>query len=642
MPKIFRNPFSISEHEQGLYDNRDISRRVDIGDQWGVGNDLALGAQEAPVKQQRIATLWYVLLGMVFLMWARFGYLQLFQGARFAERAHLVSVKTLTLPSERGRMYDTHGALVVDNAPLFSVAITPALFFPHQTLETFTTMARILKEDPEVLQQDIEKLPRFLSAPLLLREGIDAALAIEIATHEDEIPGLSLHVGSTRAYPVPLQSLTHLVGYVGKINAEEVLVYARGGYAATDWVGKTGLEASFEENLRGVPERVTIDVNAQGEAVRKRIATEARRGNDLFLTLDIAVQQHLEEALLKEMKLRGLHKAAAVAVDPKNGAVRALLSLPGVSPSAFVGGDAEKLQSLLSDPYEPLFPRAISGVYPSGSTIKPLFALAALQEGVIRAANTIFSTGGIRVAQWFFPDWKAGGHGSVNLADALAWSVNTYFYTIGGGGYQGYQGLGRAHLQTYLELFKMGEKTGIDIPGEAAGFFPTPARVAARATPWYIGDTYNLSIGQGDLGVTPLQMAMMLSVFANGGTLYRPQLVDRVVDTEGKTIKTIPQVVRVRDLGSLSFIAEVRKGLRAAVERGSAQKLKDIRGGVAGKTGTAQWRNNKPPHAWFIGFYPYNDPSLVVAILVEEGGEGSGIATQVAKDFFEWYAQQNR
>jgi len=321
----------------------------------------------------------------------------------------------------------------------------------------------------------------------------------------------------------------------------------------------------------------------------------------------------------------------------------ALVSLPSFSNNDFARGlTQEQYQAIANHPDQPLFNRCLSGEYPSGSTIKPVVAAAALEEGIINENTTVSSIGGLRIGQWFFPDWKAGGHGLTSVRKALAESVNTFFYYLGGG-YGDFNGLGLERLVEYEKIFGLGAQSGIDLPGEASGFLPSKEwKEKIKGEPWYIGDTYHLAIGQGDLLVTPLQVAGYTAVFANGGALYRPRLVKQILNSldqpigeaDGKPIKS--------NLLSAKNIEIVRQGLRAAVTAGSAQGLASAVVPVAGKTGTAQWSTSKPAHAWFTGFAPYDKPEIVITVLIEQGGEGSAAAVPVAREVLDWWFRNKK
>ena len=260
-----------------------------------------------------------------------------------------------------------------------------------------------------------------------------------------------------------------------------------------------------------------------------------------------------------------------------------------------------------------------------------------MEEGVINENTSFLSTGGLRIGEWFFPDWKAGGHGTTNVRSAIAFSVNTFFYYIGGG-YGDFKGLGLTGLVKYSKLFGLGDLTGIDLNGEAAGFVPTSAwKETTKNEPWYIGDTYHFAIGQGDVLVTPLQVANYTAALANGGILYQPHLVSKILDSNNQVVQEIlPKVIR-KDFISAQNMNIVREGMRQTVVSGSGRYLNSLPVSAAGKTGTAQWSSKKANHAWFIGFAPYENPELAITVLVEEGVEGSTIAVPIAYDIFNWY-----
>jgi penicillin-binding protein 2 len=326
-----------------------------------------------------------------------------------------------------------------------------------------------------------------------------------------------------------------------------------------------------------------------------------------------------------------VQRGSAIVMDVRDGSVLALAALPAYDNNVFAGKvSSTAYQLLLENPDRPLFPRAWAGQFPSGSTIKPLIVTAALAEGVVTARTTVTSIGGIHVGPWFFPDWKVGGHGTVNARSAIAWSVNTFFYYVGGG-YGGFIGLGVDRLTKWMRAFGLGAETGIDLPGEATGHVPSQEwKQETKNERWYIGDTYNLSIGQGDLLVTPLQMARMTAAVANGGTLVRPHVVMSSSTAE------LPRL----DVDA-SALATVRQGMRETVIYGSGRALSVLPVPSAGKTGTAQWNSDKPNHAWYIGFAPFESPEIVVTVLLEEGGEGSSYAVPVAGEILRaWWEGQ--
>lgn len=483
--------------------------------------------------------------------------------------------------------------------------------------------------------------------PLFIADNIDYDKAMLISIELPSWPGVFLSSKIRREYLLPSatstpavlaeNSLAHILGYTGKINDKELSELGK-DYSMIDYIGKAGLEYSWEKELKGKAGSKNIEVDALGR--QKKIINEiaAFDGANLLLSLDLDLQEKAEEITRSYISKAGLHRASVIIINPNNGEILALVSLPAYDNNLFAKGISQADYNIfLNDKNQPLFNRAISGEFPSGSTIKPIFAAGALQEKVINETTSFLSNGGLRIGEWFFPDWKGGGHGTTNVRKALAESVNTFFYYIGGG-YGDFKGLGLSGLVKYSRLFGLGELTGIDLHGERKGFVPTQAwKEETKHEPWYIGDTYHFSIGQGDVIVTPLQVANYTAAIANGGTLYQPHLVSKILDTNNKVVKDVsPKIIRSNfiDLANMQI---VREGMRQTITAGSARSLSIVPVPVAGKTGTAQWSTKKGPHAWFIGFAPYEKPELAITVLVEEGVEGSTMAAPIARDILKWY-----
>lgn len=488
--------------------------------------------------------------------------------------------------------------------------------------------------------------------PLFIADNIDYEKAMIIAIDLSSWPGVFLSSKIRREYLLPTatsttivlgeNSLSHILGYTGKVSDQELKELGK-DYSLIDYVGKAGLEYSWEKDLKGRAGSKNIEVDALGR--QKKIINEipATDGSNLLLSLDLELQKKTEEITNNYLKKADLHRASVIIMNPNNGQILALVSLPAYDNNLFAKGiSQEDYNKFLNDKDQPLFNRSISGEFPSGSTIKPIFAAGALQAKIINENTSFLSTGGLSIGEWFFPDWKAGGHGTTNVRKAIAMSVNTFFYYIGGG-YKDFKGLGLEGLVKYSRLFGLGELTGIDLHGERKGFVPTQAwKEEAKHEPWYIGDTYHFSIGQGDVLVTPLQVANYTAAIANGGTLYEPHLVDKILDTNNQLVREIkPRIIRSNFIDS-DNLRIVREGMRQTVTAGSAQSLKIVPVAVAGKTGTAQWSTKKDPHAWFIGFAPYDKPQIAITVLVEEGVEGSTMAAPIARDILEWYFTINQ
>ncbi len=432
-------------------------------------------------------------------------------------------------------------------------------------------------------------------------------------------------------------SLAHILGYTGKINDKELKTLGS-SYSLIDYIGKTGVEYTYEKELKGLAGSKRVEVDALGR--QKKIISESipEDGLSIKLSLDLDLQLKAEEILKSYLEKNKLSRAAFIAIDPRDGSILSLISWPAYNNNLFTGGISQKDYSeLLNNPDNPLLNRAVAGEFPSGSTIKPLFAAGALEENIISEWTTFLSTGGLRIGQWTFPDWRAGGHGRVDVRAAIANSVNTFFYYIGGG-YGDFKGLGVEGLIKYARLFGLGEKSGIDLPGEAKGFVPTPEwKRESKNESWYIGDTYHFSIGQGFTLVTPLQVANYAATLANGGTFYKPHIVKEIIDEKNSFTHEIkPEIIR-NDFISEENMKIVREGMRETVLSGSARSFSYLNFSSAGKTGTAQWSSQKSPHAWYIGFAPYENPEIAFMVLVEEGIEGSTMASPIAREILDWY-----
>lgn len=616
----------------------------ELGEFWKPQTEAPSEFVGVRIPKRQMLMVRIVVLVAVGALLARTADLQIISGNTYRARAEGNRTRVQPVRALRGVIFDRNGKIIARNVPTFTLSVTP-IDLPRdpkeyqQTIDAVAALSRITAEELSVKLTDF---PKNFSLPIPIIENLEYQQAISAMVTARDLPGVSVEYATRRSYfpfteasekSDALQSIAHVVGYVAKLSQTEYSSLRKDGYLGTDTIGKTGLESTYEKILRGTYGDRKIEVDAKGVERRTIAENNPRDGADIILSLDLEAQRVMEESLRRT----GRRKAVGIAMDPRNGEIIALVSLPGYSANSFARGlSINEYRALESNPDHPLFPRAIAGEYPSGSTIKPVIAAAALAEGVITSATTIYSSGGIRVLSWFFPDWKAGGHGSTNVVKALAESVNTFFYTIGGGTNE-FVGLGPGRIGEYLRRFGVGKKLGIDLPSESSGFVPTEEwKEKTKNEVWYIGDTYHMAIGQGDIAVTPLQVAEWTAAVANGGTLPKPHLVKAVKEGGGEI-----RPLAWNQLGSVGisdeYLQTVRAGMRAAVTAGSARYLADLPEGVAGKTGTAEWNDHRQPHAWFTGFAPYQNPEIVVTILVEEGGEGSSTAVPVAKEFLRWY-----
>ncbi len=619
----------------------------------------------------------FFLLVMILLLLGRALWLQVIKGDHYGAMAQGNRIRVVSVEPSRGIVYDRNQNVLVQNTANFMLYLIPGDLPQEdsQRREILDNVIGILNQDDseggvdrEILEGRIEQAqesPVSAYEPIFIQDNIEYEKAISLYLITQEMPGIVLSNKTRREYPnqvkisqfmpetdtpeaeleetiydgedvFQLRSLSHILGYTGKISREEL--DRNPGYSPIDYIGKSGIEFVWEGQLKGEKGRKQVEVDALGREIRVISEEDPVKGNSLVLSLDYDLQAKTEMILKEYLDNLNEDKAAAVIMDPNNGEILSLVSLPGFDNNLFARGfSSEEYQRMTEEEDYSLYNRAISGEYPAGSTIKPVIAAAALEEGVVTESTTVNSTGGINVGPWFFPDWRSGGHGITNVRKAIAQSVNTFFYYVGGG-YRDFSGLGLEKIINYDRMFGLGDKSGLDLPGESPGFLPSREwKEEQLGEPWYIGDTYHLSIGQGFLLTTPLQVANFTSVFANQGTLYRPYLLKEILDHEGELVNFVEPEVINQDFIDDYVLRVVREGMRETVTRGSARSLSNLDVAVAGKTGTAQWSSEKENHAWFASFAPYDDPEIVITVLVERGGEGSDVAVPITRDILEYY-----
>jgi len=544
--------------------------------------------------------------------------LSIIENNYYSNLAFLSQHKIIYIPSPRGVIYDKNGKVLATNKKNFEVYILSAYLPKNQRdFEQWLSKAsQLLGISYQEIKDKLSDQNIFLTDRILLFE-LDDIVKVELLKEKlKDFGGIEIVETFKRIYPyAPYAS--HILGYTSRKNNFEK-------------IGQDGVELIKNEQLEGKPGKEIYQIDSKGNVIKKEDQIKPIEGKDVYLTIDIEIQKKLEDIFESYLKNHQKSNGAAVALDPRDGKIIAMASFPRY--------DNNNIVQYLNDKNQPLFNRAIAGQYPSGSTIKPAIALAALNEKIISPDRQILVTGSISVESEFdpavkytFKDWRA--HGYVNLTKAIAVSSNVYFYTIGGG-YQDIKGLGPIKIAQYLKMFNFGNKTGIDLPGEAAGLIPTPEwKKQTKNENWYLGDTYHLSIGQGDLKVTPLQMAILNAIIANNGNIVRPHIISENCLLE----QTLCDIVKPLNNIDKKNIEIVKNGMRLAVTEGSAKLLSDLPVKVAGKTGTAQVNLKDEPHSWFEAFAPYDDPKIVIVAIVENGGEGTAIATPIVKDFLKFY-----
>ncbi len=615
-------------------------------------SDTTLDAQEsdAPTLKHQVLPSRLRILGVLFvvlvaILIGRGMWLQVVQGASMRSAAEGNRLRIQTTPAPRGIIYDRQGKPLVENVAEFTFGIIPA-DIPREAdkrQEFFVHLQTLSGVSVDAFQTAYDKTRSTSTDLLAIREHVNYEEAIKLRVRLQDYPAAQISAMPRRHY-LGGTAFSQVLGYTGKITNKEWTVLSESPqieYQLNDVLGKTGLESQYETELRGTSGKATVEVNAQRREQKTLNATEAVAGQNLVTTLDMGLQETLATSASKMVQQLRTSGASVVAIDPRDGGVLALVSVPTYDSNDFVTGmSTEKYTALVADAHRPLLFRPLSGEYPSGSTLKPIVATAALDQGIITPQTTVLSTGGIKIDKWYFPDWKAGGHGVTNVYKAIADSVNTFFYMIGGGT-DTFEGLGIDRMTQYARMFGLGGQTGIDLPGEQTGFLPSKAwKEQTKKEPWYIGDTYHFAIGQGDLLVTPLQMAVATATLANGGTLYKPHVAKLFQTGDGTPARDVEATVIRANVAGADAVQTVREAMREAVTNGSARRLQSLGIPAAGKTGTAQFGNAGKTHAWFIGFAPFDNPTIAIAVMVEAGGEGHAAALPIAEAGLQYWLKQ--
>lgn len=570
----------------------------------------------------------------------RVGYLQLLEGSDYVLRSDENRTQRKVTKAARGLIYTSDGALIAQNMPDFSLEIT-VKDIPRADKDVYEEYIAEIQEITGLADEQFQEIfdtSYETGMPITAVERIPYETALELLIKVQQIPGVDIRTDYQREY-MGGNAYSHIIGYTGKLTAEEYDIVREKGYLLNDSIGKTGVELSYEEELRGDDGIAEIEIDYRGREKGVISSSEPLSGMNMHLAIDNRLQSLLYDKIAEEVDSKNLPGAAAVAIDPRDGSVRALVSYPSYNNNDFIGGiSTEKYQQIAEDERNPLFHRAISGTYPSGSTFKPIVAAAGLEEGEITPFTTVHSTGGLQIDIYNYPDWKAGGHGITNVSKAIAESVNTFFYLLGGGDNENSTGLGVERIVEYGKKFGLTEKTGIDLPNEASGFLPSKEwKEEFKNEPWYIGDTYILSIGQGDILVTPLQVAHFTATIANGGTIYSPHIVQYFTNQTGEVIQTVQPEIQNEQVLSDETMQTVRNAMRETVLSGSARSLLTLPVTSAGKTGTAQYGAEDKTHSWFTVFAPYENPELSIAIIVQDGGGSNDAAVPIMREVLQEY-----
>jgi len=606
--------------------------------EWGI----SVKRVNVPLLDKTLKGFLLVLFLTMIVLFLKTFQLQILEGENFKVLANNNKFIIKSIEAQRGVIYDRNLTQLVFNIPQFDLIYEKESNQPEDS-KVLAEVARILEKSYEELKNEIASSTDSL---VYIVKDLEREKLIILQTKINELTGFEIRKTSTRDY-MEGEIFAHLMGYMGKIKRQELEASSE-FYSILDYVGRDGLENYYEEVLRKNPGKVKIERDALGNILSEEIESLPESGKSLVLWLDADLQKKVKEVLENKLDEIGSKKAAVVALDPKTGGVLSLVSLSSFDNNVFSKSDSEGIENIFNNPNEPLFNRAISGRYVTGSTIKPLIALAGLEEGLINPDKPINCTGMLEVEDYWDPEvvWQykdLRAHGLTDMRKALAESCNVYFYRLGGG-YETQKGLGPTRIKEYLNMLGWGEKTGIDLPGEVVGFVPDKAwkkRVLGQG--WWDGDTYHLSIGQGYLQITPIEVAVSFMPIANYGTIFKPQIVNKILDSEtGEMIEEISPEIIKQDFLSVNSVEVVREGMRQAVTgynspNASAMSLSYLPVKAAAKTGTAETSKENIYHNWATVFAPYDDPEIIITIMIEDV-EGIRAATlPVAYEILNWY-----
>jgi penicillin-binding protein 2 len=577
------------------------------------------------------------MLGLIFLLMGRYFSLQILEHDTYKTQSERNRVQLQPVPPKRGLIYDRNGVLLAENIPSYSLTIVKERVENWE--ETLALLSELVELDEEVLRKfDYRLRRRRPYQPVPLKFKLSQEDIAVLAVNRYRLPGVDVSAQLARRYPMG-EEFAHVLGYVGRINEQEQAELDPVNYSGTDSIGKLGIEKYYEEILHGNVGHQNVETNARGRVLRVLEREDPSPGVDITLHLDTHVQQVAHRAL-------GAERGSVVAIDTKTGGVVAMVSTPSFDANLFVGGISSKNYSALRDsPDLPLFNRALQGQYPPASTLKPMFGLAGLHYGMVAPGTTVYDPGWYQLPndERYYRDWKKGGHGTrINLHQAIVESCDTYFYDLA------YR-MGIDRLHEFAKPFGLGEATGVDNTHERSGLLPSRTwKRQMKRLPWFPGETLNVSIGQGYMLATPMQLASMTATLANRGERITPKILMR----QGDQLITTTRFPKL-DINPKHWDVVIR-AMRDVVhgQRGTASRInRGAQFRMAGKTGTAQvigiaqgaeydaeqLAKRQRDHALFIGFAPLDDPQIAVAVIVENGEHGSSAAAPIARKVFDAY-----
>lgn len=586
--------------------------------------------------QQRIKYLRAVIICLFAMLLFRGWHMQIINGTYYKKLAENNRVRTVTLPPLRGIIYDRHGEVLAKNSPSFNLGLVAA---DVRNLErTIQRISPVIGLSAEEVRERIASGKDYDPfSPVIIKEGLSMREVALIESHAWSLPGIGIFIEGRREYPNSSLA-AHLLGYVGEITPAQLKYEEYTGEPLGRIIGQNGIEKVYDRFLRGEVGKKSIEVDAAGHERRVLNVMEPVTGDSIILSIDLRLQKTAEEAL-------GDRPGAVVAMDTRTGEVLALVSHPAFDPNVLSKRLSSKVwQKIAENPAHPLNNRAIQGTYPPGSVFKIIMASAGLEEGYISEENKVACSGGMSFGRRVFRDWKAEGHGIVDLRKAITESCDVYFYQLGN----------RMQVDTiakYASLFGLGETTGIDLPSEKKGLVPsTQWKLDTKKERWYPGETLSVAIGQGYLSVTPLQQAVSVNTVANSGISVRPHLFKALLSDREKRLYSFPPVETTRLNIREHTLDAIKKALHHVVidPGGTGTAARSPLIDIAGKTGTAQVIGRRSggdqprgfnDHAWFVAFAPVKEPEITVAVLVEHGGHGGSAAAPVARQIIEEYVR---
>ncbi len=569
-------------------------------------------------------------MGLIFFIFfivvIRLFHLQIIKGEVYNKLSEQNRVRIIKIPAPRGIIYDRNGIPLVENIPSFSVSLSPEY---TQNID-IKILSEILNIPEEEIANKIKKKPESIYIPIRIKENLTFKEVAMLEARKSEIPGLIIEIEIKRHY-VYKEATAHLIGYLGKITEEHIKNNPSFRELPSYFkVGQAGLEYIYDDKLRGIPGEKVVEVDALGRELRLIKEIPPRKGEDLYLTIDAFLQESAYETLKN-------YDGTFIAIKPDSGEILALVSTPSFDSNLFVEGiDPKYWTALINNPKKPLLNKAIQGLYPPGSTFKVITALAGLEEGLITPEQILTTChGGLSFGKWTFGCWRKDGHGAVNLRRALAESCDVYFYELG-------RILGINRISKYAKTLGLGSPTGFS-SDEKNGLVPDEEwKKKVLKTNWFLGDTFNTSIGQGFLKVTPLQMALVMATIVNGGIKYKPTIIRNMQPEFEKLNLNQNNLDIIKD----ALIAVVNE------PSGTAAQARSNLIKFGGKTGTVQVVSKKVKekfsykhfehHAWFIGFASLDTPEIAFSVIIEHGGSGGAVAAPVAKNILEGYILKKR